>query len=181
MILGFWLACTGRGCVEEPTDSASGYTGTVPCGLCDGLCYETYAPAAGVAHHVEGEVNYPRQPPTSGDHNACWADWGEHTEQVAAENWVHNMEHGGVVFLHDCPGGSCPDELSALEGYTSGLPDGRWVLTPYAPDNLPFAVVSWELSLELGCLDLSAVSAFYDANVGHGPEDTTSGPSSACM
>lgn len=176
MILTLALACTP----PATEDSAGTPAGRVPCDLCGGLCYETWEPNTS-RNHVEGDVDYPQEPPTSGDHNACWAAWGEHTEEVAAENWVHNMEHGGVVFLYDCPSDSCPDELGQLEDYTATLPTGRWVLSPYAPAPLPYSVVAWEYELELGCFDLAAIGDFYTAHVGHGPENTLSDPSAACM
>ncbi len=164
----------------EPADSAEGTPGTVPCDLCSGLCYETYEVATG-ATHVSGDVAYADEPPTSGNHNECWATWGAHSEQVAAEQWVHNLEHGGVVFLYDCPGGSCPEEKAALTTYVASLPEGTALLSPYEPADLPFTVVSWEHALELGCFDLEAIQAFYTKRVGHAPESETSEPGPSCM
>ncbi len=167
-------------CQTATEDSAGNPAGREPCGLCDGACYETWEPNAS-REHVSGDVDYAQEPPTSGDHNACWAAWGAHTEQVAAENWVHNLEHGGVVFLYDCPDGSCPDEVTQLEDYAATLPEGRWVLSPYEPAPLPYSVVSWEYELELGCFDLPVMQDFFDLHVGHGPENTISSPSAECM
>ncbi len=178
LLLGL-LGCAA--CADpEPADSAQGTPGTVPCDLCSGLCYETYAVATEDAH-VSGDVVYSDDPPTSGNHNPCWAEWGVHTEQVAAESWVHNLEHGGVVFLYDCPESTCPDEVAALASYVESLPTGTALLSPYEPAELPFTVVSWEHSLELGCFDLAALQAFYTEHVGHAPESVTSGPSASCM
>ncbi len=177
MIL-WMLACAG--CDEKATDSWSAVpAGEWPCEACDGGCVEAYNPATS-ASHVDGDVAYADEPPQSGDHNGCWAPWGVHTTEVAAENWVHNLEHGGVVFLYDCPSG-CDDEVAQLTAYVESLPAGRAILTPYAASEYPFTVVAWEHRLELGCFDLSAMQAFYTEHVGHGPEDVTSDPSSACM
>ncbi|GDX78953.1 hypothetical protein LBMAG42_07640 [Deltaproteobacteria bacterium] len=164
----------------EPVDSAQGTPGTVPCDLCSALCYETYTVATEDAH-VSGDVVYADEPPTSGNHSACWAEWGVHAEQVAAENWVHNLEHGGVVFLYDCPSDSCPEEKAEFVSYVESLPAGTALLSPYEPAELPFTVVSWEHELELGCFDLAAIQAFYTAHVGRAPEQSTSGPGASCM
>lgn len=169
-------------CEPLPTEDSAGIpAGRAPCDLCGGLCFATWEPNES-RQHVEGDVAYDQEPPTSGDHNACWAAWGAHTEQVAAENWVHNLEHGGIVFLHDCPEGTdCSAELTELDTYTATLPEGRWVSSPYKAAPLPWSVVAWEYELELGCFDLDALSVFYETHVGRGPEDTMSAPSAACM
>ena len=130
---------------------------------------------------MSGDVVYVDEPPTSGDHNPCWAEWGVHTEEVAAENWVHNLEHGGVVFLYDCPDDSCVEEVAALVAYVESLASGTALLSPYAPADLPFTVLSWEHRLELGCFELPSLQAFYTAHVGRAPEDVTSGPGASCL
>lgn len=150
-----------------------------PCEACGGECSEDTLPET-TRNHVAGPIDYSDPPPTNGDHDACWAAWGEHTDEVPDENWVHNLEHGGVVFLYQCPGG-CEDEVAEVAAYGATLPPGRWVLTPYSHMESRWAAVAWNHRLLLGCFDLDALSAFYTANVGHGPEDTMSDPSSSCM
>jgi hypothetical protein len=39
-------------------------------------------------------------PPVSGEHYDLWARWQIHTDPVPRGFWVHNMEHGAVVFLY---------------------------------------------------------------------------------
>jgi hypothetical protein len=176
------LAAPGcDGCADdEMVDSwAAVPAGEWACAACEGRCVETYTPADG-ASHVDGDLSYPDEPPSSGDHNGCWASWGVHTEEVAAENWVHNLEHGGVVFLYDCPEG-CATEVEQLAAYVSSLPEGRAILSPYAAAEYRFTAVAWEHRLELGCLDLPLFQSFYGEHVGRGPEDVTSEPSSSCM
>lgn len=150
-----------------------------PCASCDGDCATTSTPNESRSH-VSGDVVYADEPPSSGNHNPCWAAWGVHAESVAAENWVHNLEHGGVVFLWDCPDG-CDAEVAELQTYVESLPEGRALMTPYEPAVSRFTVVAWEHKLELGCLDLDAIAAFYEAHVGQGPEDTMSDPAAECM
>ncbi len=162
------LACTGE--TEKTTET---------CDACDGVCVEDTLPATSRSH-VEGEVAYPSYPPSSGDHDACWAEWGVHTDVVQPENWVHNLEHGGVVFVY------APDlaaaDLAALTTLVEYLPQGRALLTP-ASDRMDalVAAVSWEHRILLGCYDGAALEAFFWANVAHAPEDVTSDPGTCAM
>jgi len=38
--------------------------------------------------------------PASGEHYPIWARWRIHRQIVPRGYWVHNLEHGGVVFLY---------------------------------------------------------------------------------
>lgn len=179
---GFVLVLSGcSGCegFDDTLESGAFAVGEWPCESCDGACFATYEadPASG---HVEGDVLYLDEPPYGGDHNPCWATWGAHDESVAAEFWVHNLEHGGVVFLYDCAS-ACDVEESQLEAYTATLPAGRWLLTPYADSEYPFTVLSWGHRLELGCFDLPAMQLFFDQNVANGREDVTGNPGESCL
>lgn len=158
-------------CVTEPASEA--------CAACAGECLEETIPATG-ATHVDGDVAYADYPPTSGNHNPCWAEWGVHTDVVAPENWVHNLEHGGVVFVY-APTLEAAD-LTSLTTYVTSLPQGRAILTPASdPMDALVAAVSWEHRIELGCYDAEALDTFFWANVGHAPEDTTADPGTCAM
>jgi hypothetical protein len=153
--------------------------GSEPCDACGGDCLEEAEPATS-ANHVEGDVAYPSYPPTSGDHDACWATWGVHTEPVRTESWVHDLEHGGVVILTG--DGVSPDDFDELATWVGTLPAGRAVLTPASePMDAVVAAVSWEHRLLLGCVDMPALQAFFDAHVAHGREDTTADPGACAM
>lgn len=174
MWLWLALACTGGGPASK---GAGGHLdSSADCDLCGGGCvdYED----VGSASHVEGEVAYETYPPMGGDHDACWAEWGVHTTAVADENWVHNLEHGGVVFLYDCPEG-CDGEVSQLSAYVTALGPTA-LLTPYAEMDVKFAAVSWGWRLLQDCLDMSTMQTFYSVHVDHGPESSTASPS-GCM
>lgn len=147
---------------------------STPCDACGGDCVVESLPDRG-SDHVDGAVDYPESPPASGDHHACWATWGLHDDVVAPEQWVHNLEHGGVVSLYQCT--NCVEELSALAVFVSVQPPGRSLLTAYdAPMEQPFAVVSWRHRLLLGCVDTGAMQRFFDENVANAPEDVTADP-----
>lgn len=129
------------------------------------------------ANHVNGPIAYPDPPPVGGDHNPCWGTWGVHDQPLAAEHWVHNLEHGGVVALYHCPDG-CAAEVKQLGDWVRGR--RLALLTEY--DALPtrFGVVAWGHRLLTDTLDLRAFQAFYDAHVDHGPESIDGPPPSSC-
>lgn len=148
-----------------------------PIGLCDG-CDETCVEEALLGEtrkHVEGGVDYEDVPPTSGDHDPCWAPWGVYATEIPDERWVHNLEHGGVVLLYDCPDG-CPDEVAQMEAIIAERAV-HGILTPYAALPTRFAAVAWGYRLTTDCFDVDVLDTFWDAHVDRAPESITSDPS----
>jgi hypothetical protein len=145
------------------------------CTSCD-ACEEKISPSS--AQHVEGDLVYGDPPPAGGDHNACWAPWGVHSEEVPDERWVHNLEHGGVVLLYRCEEG-CKDEVDVLADLVSGKPQA--MLTPYAELDARFAAVAWGVRLVSDCFDVQAFADFYERHVDRAPESVPSGPPSNCL
>lgn len=141
-----------------------------------GVCEEAVAVTS--ARHTTAPIDYPDPPPAGGDHSPCWTNFGVHTTEVADENWVHNLEHGGVVFLYACPTG-CAAEQSALEAMANGRPFA--VVTPYAEMTAKFAVVAWGHRLVSNVLDLDAFEAFYTSHVDRAPESSSYNPPVACI
>ena len=123
--------------------------------------------------HVQGRVDYVDLPPTGGEHNQCWTDWGVHDREVAAENWVHNLEHGGIAFLYNCPEG-CEDERLAMQA----LSDGRSfaIVTQYSKLRTRFAVVAWGRRILTDCYDEELFTDFYDEYQHKGPEASPDPP-----
>jgi hypothetical protein len=156
---------------------ADGGTDPVEGGICTatGDC-ETVYPIVSRAHIPE-PVDYPDRPPAGGPHSACWTDWGVHATEVPDERFVHNQEHGGVVFLYNCPEG-CASDQATLEGLVDGRPFA--VVMPYAEMTSRFAVVAWGFRLLTDTVDRDAFIAFYDAHVDHGPESFTTPPPGSC-
>jgi hypothetical protein len=129
------------------------------------------------ALHVTGDVVYPDPPPAGGNHNGCWGTWGVHESELADERWVHNLEHGGVVFLYRCPDG-CSAELASLRAFVEG--HDLALLTPYAQLPTKFGVVSWGHRLLSDCFDGAAFERFYDAHRDMGLESVSSDPPAEC-
>lgn len=148
--------------------------------LCDGCdaCAVDH-PSVDGAQHVEGGVDYADLPPAGGDHDPCWTGWGVHAVDPGDEHWVHNLEHGGVVFLYRCPDG-CPDEVVALEALVADLPPGTAILTPYEALPTAFAAVAWGHRLLTDCFDDRAMRGFYDLYVDQAPESVQSPPPGGC-
>ena len=196
-ILFFLASCTKV--TEELADSSSGPCeneltcfapeGVDSCIDCDATCQRDYLPSFD-RRHLEGAVDYanldavehtygdPIYPPAAGPHYRCWWDWGVWEEEVPVERWVHNMEHGGVVFLYNCPEG-CAEEVAALVEAV-GARD-RVIVSPYANMEWRFAAVAWEHRTLTQCLDVDHMVRFYTDRVGKGPEDVASMAPSGCM
>jgi hypothetical protein len=146
-------------------------------GICtaDGACDQRVE--VGPPNHVEGNIDYNDVPPAGGSHNSCWGRFGVHDEPLPAENWVHNLEHGAVVYLYDCPDG-CDEDVAALEALVEDRPFA--LLTEYGALSTRFAVVAWGYRLESEDVDPDAFAAFYDAHADQALESTTSPPPSGC-
>ncbi|HME91537.1 MAG TPA: DUF3105 domain-containing protein [Myxococcaceae bacterium] len=95
------------------------------------------------------EPIYQASPPVSGQHYAIWARWQIHTEPLLRGYWVHNLEHGGVIFQYrpDAP----QEIIDALVRVYNALPNDdsgeqacthpRAVLTPAPLLDTAWAVV----------------------------------------
>jgi hypothetical protein len=148
------------------------------CTACAGDCLEeTFSVTDN--HHTTDAVDYGTEPPVGGPHNPCWVPWTVYDHEVQTERWVHNLEHGGLAFLYNCPEG-CADEVGTLDAYVRALPQGTAVMLPYAEMDARFAAVSWGARITLDCMDTDALQAFYDAHHNHSPETLTADPPASC-
>jgi hypothetical protein len=129
------------------------------------------------ANHVPGEIDYPDPPPVGGDHNECWAKWGVYEDELADERWVHNLEHGGVVFLYHCPDG-CQNEVDTMTTFVRGRTQA--LLTPYAALPTRYAVVAWGVRLLTNCFDMPKFRQFYTDRVDDAPESLPDDPPRPC-
>jgi hypothetical protein len=138
------------------------------------------APAR-TANHLEAcrALPQPEYPPVSGDHYGEWAEFKEYAKPVAAGYWLHNLEHGGLVLLYNCPAG-CSDEVKQLRALVTALPTEAATCSPtvkraiLAPDTVMsarFAVIGWGHSLSGDCLDSAAFHGFMNDHFRKAPED----------
>ena len=172
------VACADDGAPSR--DAGSPWLDGGPPSTGDAMCSAPSEQAVEVtsALHVPGEVAYADVPPAGGNHNGCWGKWGVHERELADERFVHNLEHGGIVFLYRCPEG-CDEAVSTLREVvrTRDLA----LLTPYAALPTRFAVVAWGYRLISDCLDRAAFERFYDAHRDMGLESVPDDPPSSCL
>lgn len=134
-------------------------------------------------------ITYNHNPPTSGCHYNLGPDSGatapivpgSYNQHIDAEFWVHNLEHGYVAVLYNCPSG-CDADFQQLvawrkrqppdpQGQTCQSPIGypKIIVLPWTMDT-KFAVVSWDWYQGFATLDIGAIQKFYDNHNGHSPE-----------
>lgn len=125
-------------------------------------------PAQHIASPLEPEA-YNSDPPSSGPHCSQWGQYATYGADapLPACNFLHNLEHGAVALLYDCPEG-CPDlveALASLRGDPPADPDcpaPRILLTPY-PDLGPrLAAAAWGYTWTADCLDETARASLRD-------------------
>jgi hypothetical protein len=103
-----------------------------------------------------------------------WLRYEEYTQVIPRPYWVHNLEHGAVVFLYRT--GAPAATVQTLTTAYRDLPDDpacghkRAVLVPDPALDVDWAVVAADWMLEGATLDPAAVRAFALAHRNHGPE-----------
>ena len=138
-----------------------------------------YMPASHVA--IGTHVDYDSNPPSSGPHYPIWAAYQVWDTPIQREYYVHDLEHGAIVFLYKCPdGGGCPDIVDAFKKASDAIPDdpvcsgsGVRVRTVITPDPLiqgPIAAAAWGWTYNAECIDLPSLTQFAKDHYGQGPE-----------
>ena len=126
-------------------------------------------------------VTYQHQPPTSGPHYSqtgvapvAWQTIGP----IQPEVWVHNLEHGGIVVLYNCPSG-CDDLQKPLTTYVNSIvpPEPQYgeykiIMSPYSEGmgTHKVALLAWDRIEFLDGYDQAKITQFYEAHVDQAPE-----------
>lgn len=136
-------------------------------------------PLEGSDHVAEGSTTtYNSRPPASGPHYPTWSQtYGFMSPPLTAGTWLHNLEHGAVAIVYNCPQ-ACPDLEQQLKDLYPTLPLGqnarggraRVIITPYADMDRKIAVVAWGWMLELDEFDRDQIVRFYESRIDRGPE-----------
>ena len=135
----------------------------------------TPVPNEGWIHVAEGSaVTYRANPPASGPHYPVWARYQEHPTAVARPYWVHNLEHGAIVFLYrpDAPAAV----VAALRGVFQLLPNDpacghrRALMTPDPALPRATAVVAADFVVVADCVNADVTRSFALSRRGLGPE-----------
>jgi hypothetical protein len=160
--------------VETPTSasSAAPTEANAP-----GFGQDVAIPNEGAAHVAEGsEITYAHNPPASGTHYPAYLQYGLYEEpNIPPGYWVHNLEHGAIVILYQCPQ-SCPDLVEQLGNLLDQFRLSKWdnrkiVIVPYDDMDVPLMAIAWDVQMSLDQLDAQALLDFYDRHVDQGPED----------
>jgi hypothetical protein len=133
--------------------------------------------------HVDvcSALDYPDNPPAGGNHYPIWAAYQSYSFPVPRGFWVHDLEHGGIVYSYNCADG-CPDEVASVQAMIDALPPDqgcdpslgdpprRTVLTPDPLLDVRWGVSSWGHTLRADCVDLDRFQQFYLNHFGQGRE-----------
>lgn len=139
---------------------------------------EQFIPDEGTGDVPSGSaLTFKHYPPSSGAHYAEVAQWGVYSEPVGEGVFVHNLEHGGVVFLYYCDT-PCPDLEQKFEDLAQKVPpDSRFgsrkiLVTPYDKSKMeaPIVALAWNHQLDLPAFDEAAMLQWYKRFVNGGPE-----------
>jgi len=148
-------------------------------GGCDGIV-EAVPNEAGVHMPVGTHIDWSSNPPAIGAHYATWAGWDRHYQSLDRAYYVHNLEHGGIVLLYNCPGG-CPDVVESLldvvrtakvDTTCEGVVKNRMLVVqdPLMPAEVQVAAVAWGQVYTASCFD-PYVAKFARTRYRRGPED----------
>ena len=128
---------------------------------------------------VGAKGNWASDPPSSGQHynelGIAPVAWGT-DQQLKPEQWVHNLEHGGIVILYSCPSG-CGADTAAIRSFLGAAPqesefhEVKLVVSPYAVPGHRFALLAWGWQMFLDSWDPALATKFYAAHVDRAPEE----------
>jgi len=144
----------------------------------------TQVPDEGTPSHIDPSTTWPYKfyPPTSGPHyvvaGSAPAPW-QTIDTLVEGQFVHNLEHGGIAILYNCPSGSdCTSLKDSLTNYVRTLAPAeptyneiKIVMTPYSRGmQKKVALLAWHYVEFLDSYDQSAITRFYENHVDQGPE-----------
>lgn len=133
--------------------------------------------SGGLYQHIPSTqpIEYDHYPPNHGNHYDTPRPWGSYDTQVPDAFFVHNLEHGGIVALYNCPTG-CPDVAAQMKNLPNTLPkepkfgEVKVVVSPYDKSDHLITMVAWDWQEDFDSFDLEGIRAFYQAHVDKGPE-----------
>ncbi|HXU69635.1 MAG TPA: DUF3105 domain-containing protein [Polyangia bacterium] len=146
-----------------------------PCALDCGPAVDA-PPNEGQLHVPEPTmVDYQSNPPASGPHWPMWQEpWQPYPDGLPRERWVHNLEHGGIVLLYNCPGG-CDDVVGELTALWQATPPDRYneqrvLIVPDSAMPHKVAAIAWGWRWQGESVDSGAIRCFMDARYDRAPE-----------
>jgi hypothetical protein len=161
--------------VQEPMPVEAGMDATVvEAGTCNAVI--EMHPSEGATHiPCTSPATYNTEPPSSGNHYPVWAAYQTYATPIPWGNLVHNLEHGAVVIVYNCPDG-CIGEVAAAQAWIDALPadpscgTNRIILAPDPTLSVRFAATAWQWTLRADCFDAAAFTQFFTDHYSHGLE-----------
>lgn len=135
-------------------------------------------------NHVDPSTTptYNFYPPASGPHYSAQGvapvPW-QTISTLQEGQYVHNLEHGGIAILYDCPSGNdCTTLKNQLENYVNNLApvepqfkEIKVVLSPYSHGmTKKVALLAWDYIEFLDGYNQAEITRFYENHVDKGPE-----------
>ncbi len=129
--------------------------------------YKFYPPASGPHYSVQGIAPVP------------WQTIATSSTPLAEGQYIHNLEHGGIAILYNCPTGTdCGTLKNSLENYVKNLApveptysEVKVVLSPYSKGmQKKLALVAWNYIEFVDGYDQAEITRFYENHANHGPE-----------
>lgn len=121
-------------------------------------------------------IGYKHYPPSSGTHYGTTLPQLGFFDQTWPEGyWLHNLEHGDIVVLYNCPE-DCPDLKAKLRALIDKAPQRRCptpklIIMPYSQGmTTPITTIAWGKQLDLAEYDEKAILDFYKRYEDRGPE-----------
>jgi hypothetical protein len=151
----------------------------------------TDVPDEGHEHVPDGSpITYKHQPPSSGNHYSSAnapRPWAPYKDPVPPGEFVHNLEHGGIVLVYKCSASECGamyqqaqqvytklpkrNEPTKPQGGQPQVQEVKFLSTPYQDMSPNVAVLAWNKEEDLSEIDVKAITAFYNQYADHGRED----------
>ena len=126
------------------------------------------------AHVDEGTpITYKARPPTSGTHYPLsYPNYAIFDQPLPNGAWVHNLEHGAIAILYNCPRG-CPEIVQQLKELFPKMPLGRnsrqgmprVLIFPYSDMDTRIAVLAWRWLMELDTVDSAKIIQFAEEHL----------------
>ncbi|HEY5628022.1 MAG TPA: DUF3105 domain-containing protein [Candidatus Limnocylindrales bacterium] len=125
----------------------------------DKVQYGTCPPASG--KHINQQGSGPIQPKVYGPN-----------DQAVPNEWVHNLEHGGLVLLYSCDKGACDSaSLAALQTFSDQFPTSPVcglkpgfvspVIARFEQMPTKYAALLWDRVLYLNSLDTQTIDQYF--------------------
>jgi hypothetical protein len=181
----FVCLATASACSSDDTSEPDPLRGSGAADKPGGACsVETKTVSDLVQEHVPecSGIEYASNPPAGGPHYPIWAAYQSFSFAVPRGFWVHDLEHGGIVYGYNCtlfPDG-CEDEVTRVQAMIDALPADpacsgaaprRVVLTPDPLLDVRWGVSAWGFTLRAPCADIERFRQFYLNHFALGPEN----------